>query len=818
MEQINLSQVLEETSRVVMSGNGDAENLVKKYKIYLKENPRFKKEIRNAITILKRIIELQNKLDNKKIGISNLKKRVQIFFLVSLLLFSIYSISAMSNSFSGSVSVEENLTIQAGHVRIISGDLHLDGSLIHDVGNVVFSGGNFSFDNDAFFINNDNDRIGIGTTEPARLLHLQDDNAVIRIDRDTNSPGFILARFPNNNYTTPWKSFIFGVAATGEDNGTFHITDFHTSVSGGGDRRLTIENDGTVDVPGNFVADKIYLQDSGADYIDWQSGDGVFRASGGFDVGGTLFANDINGGAWLGATLDATDYVKTPIISNSDDDTLTVQDNLDVTGLISSDVGLNTSEIYNDAGLLKIQPEAQGFVELFNVADVGNGDSGQEFKVCRRAPEGNDCMRFYFSASRTGLIHSSNKLTLQAQVPFTINSVTDDIIFKVGDNASAKKFYFKDSDGEDIVNIDSNGWLWIDANMGGGLEVNRGTQNNIQTYMDWQYTDLRFGGDKEYNRIGTWINKSFQIVTDSTPRITINKDGEVGIGTTNPSEKLHIYNGNIRIESDSDPTFYFTRTSDNDTFGFLYDTSENDLHIVMRNDGRDPSFLDDIMTFTPSFRVGIKQPDPRVELDVNGNTILDGKLNVTGNTYLDGNLEVTGNIEPLIFDSTTVDKISLYGDRFGDTNMYGFGVEGTSALYAKSYASHRWYINSNADEGASAKMNLNLAGLGLGTSDPKEELHINSTNPQIIFEEYDGGNYEKVWEIGATNEEFLIRTQNDVYSGSQTAFRIGCRSGTSIGCIEFPHGDITISDLSGSGNDYACLDSTGKLFRSNTAC
>ena len=95
--------------------------------------------------------------------------------------------------------------------------------------------------------------LGLGIDNPARTLHIQDDNGVIRIDRDANSPAFILARFPNNDYSTPWKSFIFGVAADGSDDGTFHITDIHTAVSGGGDRRLTIENDGTVDIPGNIT-------------------------------------------------------------------------------------------------------------------------------------------------------------------------------------------------------------------------------------------------------------------------------------------------------------------------------------------------------------------------------------------------------------------------------------------------------------------------------------------------------------------------------------------------------------------------------------
>ena len=68
----------------------------------------------------------------------------------------------------------------------------------------------------------------------------------------------------------------------------------------------------------------------------------------------------------------------------------------------------------------------------------------------------------------------------------------------------------------------------------------------------------------------TWFNKSFQIVTDSTPRITIGGlTGNVGIGTTSPTDQLHLYDGTLKIEGDSsDPTLLFKKTSDNDTFGF----------------------------------------------------------------------------------------------------------------------------------------------------------------------------------------------------------------------------------------------------------
>lgn len=206
---------------------------------------------------------------------------------------------------------------------------------------------------------------------------------------------------------------------------------------------------------------KLYLEDSGTDYMGWQSGDGVFQFLGGLDVGNTLFANDINGFAWTGGTIDATDYIETPIIRNTDGDTVTIQDHLDVTGIINSNIGLNVPKVYNSAGLLKIQPDIQGDVELFGDTDVGNNENGKIVKFWRKAPEGNDYIRFYISANKTAYIHASNKLTLQAQVPFTINSVTDDIIFKVGDNAGEKKVYIKDSGGNTQFQVDSDGEAFI---------------------------------------------------------------------------------------------------------------------------------------------------------------------------------------------------------------------------------------------------------------------------------------------------------------------------------------------------------------------
>jgi len=89
--------------------------------------------------------------------------------------------------------------------------------------------------------------VGIGTTSPQRQLHIQG-GGVIRIDRDTDASGFILTRTAPGDYTTIWKSFQFSVSSSTSGNGTFVIHDQGTMASGGGTRRLIINNDGNIGI------------------------------------------------------------------------------------------------------------------------------------------------------------------------------------------------------------------------------------------------------------------------------------------------------------------------------------------------------------------------------------------------------------------------------------------------------------------------------------------------------------------------------------------------------------------------------------------
>jgi len=453
---------------------------------------------------------------------------------------------------------------------------------------------------------------------------------------------------------------------------------------------------------------------------------------------------------------------------------------------------LNTPKLFNSSGTLKIQPDVQGDVELFSDTDVPDNESGKIFKVWRKAAEGNDYIRFYISSGRNAFIHASNKLTLQAQVPFTINSVTDDIIFKVGDNAGAKKFYFKDSDGADLVTIDSNGQLIIDANMGGIMKVVRGSNNSIETFMDSTYTDLRFGGAKEYNRIGTWIDKPFQIVTNSLPRVTIDNAGNVGIGTTEPQLPLDVRNDDDNLAIFVDTTAQAEGVGGGIAFGGKYTdvgdiamsgrigtqkTNSTSGHvgfdIVLETQDSIGSITERIK-FTSDAKCGINLEGiaPTKELDVGG----DGRIR--------GDLTIDDNISPLTFAGATGIKLDFYNNA-----TYAIGVESSELRIASNAAIT---FCTDGYSGTPDVVITDEGYMGIGTDDPQEELHIKSDHPRIMFEEADAPSNEKVWEFAAGAEEFSLRTANDLYTGYSTVLKAKNRGGTSVGLVCIPNANFSI--------------------------
>ena len=146
--------------------------------------------------------------------------------------------------------------------------------------------------------------------------------------------------------------------------------------------------------------------------------------------------------------------------------------------------------------------------------------------------------------------------------------------------------------------------------------------------------------------------------------------------------------------------------------------------------------------YTPTDNVGVNTSSPLATLHVNDAGTSRPAILVEGASAAEGDLaypigevfqlgtweEGTQNFEralqidgagtvlvndDLIFDDVLGDKISLFGDRNGDSNNFGFGVEANTLVY-KSNGAHSWLISDNFGE--PPHMHLTTSGLGLATT------------------------------------------------------------------------------------------------------
>lgn len=112
--------------------------------------------------------------------------------------------------------------------------------------------------------------LGVGLTNPERAIHLRGENAVFRLDRSANTAAFMLVR--TDAGWQPLKAFVIGVNTPwgpGSEEG-FVINDLGPAVSGPGDRRLTILDDGTAIITGEVRAAGFFTPSARARKTDIQ--------------------------------------------------------------------------------------------------------------------------------------------------------------------------------------------------------------------------------------------------------------------------------------------------------------------------------------------------------------------------------------------------------------------------------------------------------------------------------------------------------------------------------------------------------------------
>ncbi len=158
------------------------------------------------------------------------------------------------------------------------------------------------------------------------------------------------------------------------------------------------------------------------------------------------------------------------------------------------------------------------------------------------------------------------------------------------------------------------------------IEDNYSARINMLTPND-KSAGIDFGDPQDAN--AGWVTydhatDKMKLGVNNANRLTIESDGDVGIGTTSPAEKLHVA-GDIRLNAGGDIAFAGDVTRVYESSGDLYVTANDDLFlrpdddVYIRKDGG----LDWVRFDSDNERVGIGTTSPGADLDIEADSWVD---------------------------------------------------------------------------------------------------------------------------------------------------------------------------------------------------
>ena len=275
---------------------------------------------------------------------------------------------------------------------------------------------------------------------------------------------------------------------------------------------------------------------------------------------------------------------------------------------------------------------------------------------------------------------------------------------------------------------------------GTGLEItpeDANTRISLVAYdrLDFAYRELNFDG----------YNYSFR--TSGNVKAVMLNTGNVGIGTTSPSQKLHLQNGILLVNSNTPVStgIWMPDTNGNPSLRIVTDQSSVANSSIVNAWGNSSN---------AGVMVGSTRNDGFAFQVRSGVTLTDGFANDTGNSRM----VVLGNGNVGIGTTSPANKLTVNGD-IGYTGVIGqgsiYGNTGNSSyanmqLYdpATGYStfnnqSYGYYLQT----GGSTKLTiLNNGNVGIGTTSPSAKLSV------IGDINFGGGNNNGIIEVSGSGD------------------------------------------------------------------
>ena len=258
-------------------------------------------------------------------------------------------------------------------------------------------------------------------------------------------------------------------------------------------------------------------------------------------------------------------------------------------------------------------------------------------------------------------------------------------------------------------------------------------------------------------QISNLLNGDFQLMTNNLSRITIKNDGDIGIGTNSPVEKLHVKDGSVGIEA-TNPQLQFYQSGS--VSGFVQSAGDK-LQISNKMNGNLDLLTNDLarLSIINNGHIGVGTVTPQARLHLRH-----------------GNLRIENSLPQLDFYQGS--NISAYFQSSGNNLAIANTMVGGINLITNSQ--YRLSI-------------IHSGNIGIGTGSPATKLHvkdgsirIEDQNPTIQFNH---GSTIGAWVESVNNNfQFVNNQSGDIQFSTSGINRVSIKNDGAvvIGSVSAP--------------------------------